>query len=113
MPLVVLNPGILITSLNENLSASNLEIARMKDAFGNAEALGITNLLELQEELASEESSNQELRGRIDQLESELLQANEKTNELQNVLRSEIGRQNIKDSELVSDLKKSVRGFKS
>ncbi|HAD21838.1 MAG TPA: hypothetical protein DCF87_06965, partial [Opitutae bacterium] len=99
----------LITSLNENLRVSNLEIARMKDALGNAEALGITNLLELQEELALEESSNQELRGRIDQLESELLQANEKTNELQNVLRSEIGRQNTGDSEFVSDLKNQLK----
>lgn len=99
----------LITTLNENLSASNLEIARMKDALRNAEALGITNLLELQEELALEESSNQELRARIDQLESELLQANEKTNELQNILRSEIGRQNIENSEFVSDLKNQLK----
>ena len=65
-------------------------------------------MLELQEELAFEESNNQNFSVRIQQLESELLTVNEKTQELEEILEDEIREDQIKNSEIVSDLKQQL-----
>ena len=73
--------------LNQQLEDSNFEVERLKAAVEEGEKLGLSNLLELQEELPFEESNNQEFSVRIKQLESELLSANEKTQELEKILK--------------------------
>ena len=61
----------LVADLTQKLNNSNEELSNLQKKFENSEDTGITNTILLQEELATEESRNQELRQRIDELEKQ------------------------------------------
>ena len=61
----------LVADLTQKLNISNEELSNLQKKFENSEDTGITNTILLQEELAEEESRNQELRQRIDELEKQ------------------------------------------
>ena len=75
----------LVASLNENLKDSKLEISILKEALEGTEGLSIRNLIEMQDELATEETKNQELISRISELEEELLRENRRIEALESV----------------------------
>ena len=63
----------LVAELNKKLLDSNEELSRLKTNFENSESDGVSNIIMLQEELAEEETKNQQLRTRIEDLEQQLL----------------------------------------
>ena len=81
---------------------------RLKSQIANGDKTGIANLIDLQDELALEESINQELRDRIEKLELDLYVANERANELENSLKSEINKEDTGRSELVNELNQQL-----
>ena len=75
----------MVASLNENLKDSKLEISILKEALEGTEGLSIRNPIEMQDELATEETKNQELISRISELEEELLRENSRIEALESV----------------------------
>ena len=63
----------LVAELNKKLLDSNEELSRLRTNFENSESDGVSNIIMLQVELAEEETKNQQLRTRIEDLEQQLL----------------------------------------